>query len=90
MFGEQGLLKAPAYNTNRNGLKAAWDEENDQHETYAYAMEFYEKRQAKDLNADEARKDKKALVEERRSYILKLRVFLAQAAALKDYLSEPS
>jgi hypothetical protein len=75
LFGEQGLLKAPDYNASRTGLKAAWDEENDQYETYAYTLEIYQKRQKKDLNADEARKDKKPLVEERRSYISKLRAF---------------
>jgi len=90
LFGEQGLLKAPDYDANRDGLKAAWGEEQDQHETYAYTLEIYQKRQGRDLNADEARKDKKPLVEERRSYISKLRAFYGHASGLKRYLSESS
>lgn len=90
LFGEQGLLKGPGYNLYGDGLRAAWDEEKDQHETYAYLLEILQKHQGRHPSAEEGRKDKKPLVEERRSYISKLLAFLGIAAAAKRYLDESS
>ena len=90
LFGEQGMLKAPEYKASRDGLKAAWAEENDLHETYTYGLETDMKRRSRDLNVAEARDDRGALVEGRRQYILKLQAFYDQALGLKGGLSEPS
>jgi hypothetical protein len=90
LFGEQGMLKAPEYKASRNGLKAAWAEENDWHETYTYGLETDMKRRSRDLNVAEALTDRGALVEGRRQYILRLQAFYDQALGLKGGLSEPS
>lgn len=90
LFGDQGLLTGPGDNPYRDGLRAAWDEEKDQHETYAFLLEIFKKHEGRHSNAEEGQKDKKPLVEERRSYISKLLAFYKIAAPAKGYLDESS
>jgi hypothetical protein len=90
LFGEQGMLKAPDYQPSRKLLQDAWDDENDWHEAYAYGLEIYEKRQKRDLDVEEAIKDKRALAAGRRQYISRLRAFYEAASGLEHFLNEPS
>ena len=87
-FGEAGVLIPTEHKAFHDALKAARTEENDWYEIYAYALDIFRRRQKKELDATEAAKDRGALVEKRREYIIKLGAFQEQASAIDHYLRE--
>lgn len=88
LYGKGGALNPSENNALYEGLKKAREEENDWHERYAYALDLFRRRPEKNLSMPEAVEGKGTLVEERRTYIGKLRVFHDQASAIDVYLRE--
>jgi hypothetical protein len=86
VFGLGGALDSSQYKDAYQALRVEREAENDIHEVYAYALERYRKRQAKNLTVTESDSDRLALVRRRRDYIAKLLAFHHEVSALDTYL----
>jgi hypothetical protein len=88
VFGPAGPLDPSIYKQTYDAFIATRDAENDMYEVYAYDLECYRWRAAKELSLSESDSDRLALVMRRREYIRRLLAFHAQTKAILEYLPE--